>query len=302
MECCCAIASRYVTSEYNRVRMGFQDIVERIRPAIVGLGVLSDPEDELSVYILGTGFVVHPSGWIMTNWHVVEEFKGERDGVIGVRNAISRAVLFISAAGREIGQTGKIAVGGFGALPCPVVEIAWPPGALGNRPHYGAAPDLALCRINTETLEQFGLAQLPCLTLGDSSKVRAGDDVAICGFPLGLELPHDDKLHQATPIVQRGIVAAVLPFPGDDNPHAFQLDINVNPGSSGSPVFLSETGEVIGVVFAAPVDPHFITIPTSDGQQQMEAIRLPTGFGYAVPSNRFRNQPPPVIRLPDVYH
>jgi len=145
------------------------------------------------------------------------------------------------------------------------------------------------------------LNELPYIRLGDSSAVREGDEVGICGFPLGLTIASpDQRLRQLTPIVQRGTIAAVLPWAGIHNPHAFQLDMNVNGGSSGSPVFLAESGEVIGIVFAAPIEPADVIIPTPDGETHIATVSLPTGFGYAVPSNRYRSQPNPVQHLPDV--
>jgi serine protease Do len=133
-------------------------------------------------------------------------------------------------------------------------------------------------------LKNFSNEPLKSLRLGDSSKVREGDEVGICGFPSGLRLPRGPELHQLTPIAQKGIVEAILPWSGAPNPHAFQLDIAVNPGSSGSPVFNIETGDVIGIVFAMRVRPEPVRLPQSDGSaEEIAAIALPAGLGYAVP-------------------
>jgi len=282
--------------------MAFPDVVAGIKPAVVGLGMLEDQRDPLSVVIMGTGFIVDPSGWIMTNRHVAELFLAERDGQVGVRNALARAVLFVDSTGHMIPHTGRPAVSGFGAAPFPIVEVSFPPEPSDGDLHYESVPDLALCRIRTEKLHRAHLDQLPSLSLGDSSKVREGDEVGICGFPLGLTLPRDNKMRQMTAIVQRGIVAAVLPWTGIPNPHAFQLDININGGSSGSPMFLAETGEIVGVVFAAPYEPHSITIAVNDNPVHVDTVPLPTGFGYAVPTKRYREQAKPVQTLSDIIH
>lgn len=230
--------------------MAFRDIVRSIKPAVVGLGMLADPADPLSVVIVGTGFIVDPGGLIMTNRHVAEMFVQERDGVVGVRNALARAVLFVDfPPGREIANTGKKATGGCGAVPFPVVAVGMPPQAPEEGDlHYNVAPDLAVCRINVQHLHRAGLDQLPFVRLGDASGVQEGDEVGICGFPLGLTIGGpDNRLRQLTPIVQKGTIAAVLPWAGIHNPHAFQLDMNLNGGSSGSPLFLAETGEIVGL-------------------------------------------------------
>jgi S1-C subfamily serine protease len=78
--------------------------------------------------------------------------------------------------------------------------------------------------------------------------------------------------------------------------------MNINGGSSGSPLFLAETGEVVGVVFAARVVPHEVAVQTPEGPQTITTVPLPTGFGYAVPINRYREQPGRVHRMPPVIH
>jgi S1-C subfamily serine protease len=282
--------------------MAFPDVLLRVKPAVVGIGLLADPSDPLSVVIRGTGFIVDTSGLVMTNKHVAELLMEERDGKLVVRNAIARAVVFVEKAqpriidGREFERER-------GAAPCPIIEVSAPPGVRAKDIAYGHEPDLAVCRMDISSLKNFTNEPLQRLTLGDSSKVREGEEVGICGFPLGLRLPKGPELHQFTPIAQKGIVAAILPWPGVPNPHAFQLDIAVNPGSSGSPVFNIETGEVIGIVFAAPMHPEPVRLPRPDGSiEEIAAVALPTGLGYAVPSNRYREKVQPVTKRPDIIH
>jgi S1-C subfamily serine protease len=282
--------------------LAFRDVIENIRPAVFGMGCLLDQRDPLSVVILGTGFMVHEDGWIMTNRHVAEMFMGERDGQVGVRNALARAVLFIDAAGRAIPGQG-VAVAGCGAVPCPIIEVAMPPGPPDGAPHYESAPDLAVCRIDLEGLGRMGVRRPRSLTMGNSQEIRAGDEIGILGFPLGLTIKdQEETLHQMTAIAQRGVIAAVLPYGGIPNPHAFQLDMNINGGSSGSPLFKAETGEVVGVVFAARVRPHEVEIQTPQGVEHVATVPLPTGLGYAVPINRYHEQPRRSRHLPPVVH
>lgn len=281
----------------------FPDIVESIRPSVVGLGLLADPRDPLSVVILGTGFLIDDDGAILTNHHVAEAFIGQGDRRVGVRNSVVRAVLFVEASGRELPAGRGKAVGGFGTVPCPIVEITMASETPDAAPHYESEPDLAICRIRVDGLEQMGVPRPRHLSLGDSAKVRAGDEVGIMGFPFGLRLlGEEQELRQMTPITQKGAIAAVLPFSNVHNPHAFQLDMNINGGSSGSPLFLAETGEVVGVVFAARVKPHEVPLPRSKGPRKVATIPLPTGFGYAVPINRLREETRARHRLPPVIH
>lgn len=151
-----------------------------------------------------------------------------------------------------------------------------------------------------EGLEQIGINTLPHLELGNSQNVCAGDEIGIMGFPFGLTTAGEAPLRQMTPITQKGVIAAVLPWSDIPNPHAFQLGMNINGGSSGSPLFMAGTGEVVGVVFAARIQNHPVTIETPQGPQAIASVPLPTGFGYAVPINRYRQQPVGVQRIPDV--
>ena len=73
----------------------FHEILQQVKPAVVGIGLLANPGDPFSLVVHGTGFVVDPSGWVMTNKHVAELLIPQRDGKIGVRNAIARAVFFL---------------------------------------------------------------------------------------------------------------------------------------------------------------------------------------------------------------
>jgi S1-C subfamily serine protease len=100
----------------------------------------------------------------------------------------------------------------------------------------GADPifDLAMLR-----LRQRRQGKLPTARLGDSDRVRVGEDVLAIGSPLGLEQS-----------VTRGIVSAInriLPeTPFSLQEPLIQTDTPINPGNSGGPL-LNRCGEVIGI-------------------------------------------------------
>ena len=80
----------------------FCEVLEHIKPAVVGIGLLVNPVDPYSVVVQGTGFVIDPSGWIMTNKHVAQLLIHQGDGRVGVRNAIARAVFSWSGLSRRL--------------------------------------------------------------------------------------------------------------------------------------------------------------------------------------------------------
>ncbi|CAN5440277.1 DegQ family serine endoprotease [soil metagenome] len=98
-------------------------------------------------------------------------------------------------------------------------------------------------------------SNLPRLTLGDSSKVRAGEWVIAIGSPFGLDNT-----------VTAGIVSAKARDTGDYLP-LIQTDVAVNPGNSGGPLInmrgeviginsqiYSRSGGYMGISFAVPID------------------------------------------------
>ena len=100
---------------------------------------------------------------------------------------------------------------------------------------------------------------LTVATLGDSSRVRVGQEVLAIGNPLGI-----------TQTVTNGIVSA-LGRNVDSIANAIQTDAPINPGNSGG-ALVDLQGNVIGIPTATAIDPEF---------------RSPAnGVGFAIPSNR----------------
>ena len=87
---------------------------------------------------------------------------------------------------------------------------------------------------------------LPTVPLGDSDRLRAGEEVIAIGNPLGLDQT-----------VTRGIVSAVnriLPeTPLSLSEPLIQTDAPINPGSSGGPL-LNRCGQVVGINSAIVAD------------------------------------------------
>jgi len=95
--------------------------------------------------------------------------------------------------------------------------------------------DVALIKISTP----FNLGKKHIATIGDSDKVKIGEDIFVIGSPLGIEQT-----------LSKGIVSGRMTQDGLDDdfmPVEFiQTDAAINPGNSGGPMF-NMKGEVIGV-------------------------------------------------------
>ena len=126
--------------------------------------------------------------------------------------------------------------------------------------------DLAVVRVDADP------EVLHPLQLGDSSKLRIGDEVAAIGSPFGL-----------TGSMTSGIISQLgrLLTPPDASsfsiPNVIQTDAAINPGNSGGPL-LNMQGEVIGINTA---------IQSSTGEF--------SGIGFAIPSNTMKRIIPALI-------
>jgi S1-C subfamily serine protease len=63
----------------------------------------------------------------------------------------------------------------------------------------------------------------------------------------------------------------------------------VNPGSSGSPLFL-QNGNVVGIVHATRIAFHPLNVLDEDGiisESDNSGVYVPSGLGLAIPSARF---------------
>jgi S1-C subfamily serine protease len=151
-----------------------------------------------------------------------------------------------------------------------------------------AATIVAVDRTHDLALLRIGGEALPALKIGDSEKVREGQQLAFIGFPIGMALGLYPATHRATvaalvPIARAGVTARQL------NPRMikrlrdsayviFQLDATAYPGNSGSPLFDPATAEVYGIVNSVFIQ----------GTRE-QAITHPSGITYAIPSIHVRH-------------
>jgi S1-C subfamily serine protease len=128
---------------------------------------------------------------------------------------------------------------------------------------------------------------LPPLQLGDSTKVREGQMLALTGFPMGMVLGFHPATHRAmvsaiTPVALPGITAKQLTAKAisrirDSAYRVFQLDGTAYPGNSGSPLYDPEDGAVYGIINSVFVQ----------GTREA-AISRPSGITYAIPAQYIR--------------
>ena len=268
----------------------FSEAYQKVLPTVVGIGFC----DAGSMLVIGTGFIVHPHGWVISNRHVLTELLVAPPDVNSGVRPDANVFVFVGAPS-EGGLSpiqGIIAIG--------VSELAFHPeaaesiqknelprirGLLPTQVLGPIAPDIGVCKFNPAALPS-NTSPIQWTRPSDSSSVREGMPIGILGFPLGMtySLGKMNRVEfQAAPILQTGVIAARLPLSAA--PDFFLLDVVVNPGSSGSPLFLAN-GDIVGIVFATRQRPS----PVLGPEQQTEGVScvaVPTSLGYAIPSARF---------------
>lgn len=227
------------------------DLLERLTPSVVGVGAaypLRAPTGGRAPRrLMGTGFVLESGSgsYVITNAHVIPTDL-ESDGWEQVAIFVGRG----NASQQRFARVVKNDV----------------------------EHDLAVLA--------YEGARLPAMSLAADDRVRPGEHVAFTGFPIGAVLGLYPTTHE-------GIVSAITPVarPADRGRQldavqvrrlrrpfdVYQLDAIAYPGNSGSAVYRTATGEVIGVMNSVFVKESRETL-----------LSAPSGIAYAIPVKHLR--------------
>lgn len=221
--------------------------IDRIKASVVAVGTFARTRSP-QFQFLGTGFAVEDGTLVVTNAHVVP-------AILDPAKLEVLAVLIpiLSNDAKDQAQIRE------------VKQIAVDPGS-----------DLGVLKMSG--------APLPALKVRASEGVKEGQEVFFTGYPIGAVLgPY--------PATHRGMISAITPIAipqaraGDLDANTlkrlakgpfpvFQLDATAYPGSSGSPLYDPESGDVIGVV-------NMVFVKTT----KEAVLAQPSGITYAVPSS-----------------
>ena len=234
-------------------------------------------EDKVvSVSAIGSGFIVTPDGYLVTNAHVVQEdetFLYRYFATSSLREKadaeISELVAEMRRGGYAPSQNEVDALynaywgvlvkcfdlsnikAGFQCVlgnVTPGSDIAVKGISMDLRkigePYPGK--DIAILKIDGQT-------NLPTVTLGDDSNMKTGDKVYAMGYPGAATLHDSIDLNQSMqePTLTQGIISARKQMDGGWG--ILQMDAAIHYGNSGGPLF-NEAGEVIGINTFGSVD------------------------------------------------
>jgi S1-C subfamily serine protease len=241
----------------------------------------------------GTGWFIDPTGWVITNGHVVQPAHETPRWLVNqmAQRAVTTACLApaLTAAGLQGGDrpdaedavkrrvldrvlpsvkvtiTPQISVvlSSGKRLKAEVKKYS-PPAS--TEPGAPSARDLALLRVPE--------GNYPVLPLADSTAVQIGDPIRIFGFP-GVVLSHE-LLNESASLDASMTTGAVSGLKRDKANHPFiQTDASAAWGNSGGPA-INAKAELIGVL-------TFVSLaPGAEGS-------IVQGFNFAIPAETVRN-------------
>lgn len=244
----------------------FADKYQNLKPGVVAVvGTISTNPDFPD--IIGTGFIASEDGIVVTNNHVIQQIRKlpRREGAGDSEWPIR--VMYLENIPDKGMITAFLEVEAIGTL-----EISGEHTG-GQDYYYGPdIPDIGFIYLKVR--------DLPVLKVAENFDLNEGDEVYISGFPMGTRtLRAPGWIHQINPVLQRGIVSAIQPFPCN-KPHGVLIDSVVQGGSSGSPIFNPSTGEVVALLYGGLIERK--VIPLRGG------VMLPYTYGtsltLAIPS------------------
>jgi len=172
----------------------------------------------------GSGFFVHPNGYVLTNWHVVADQIEAR--LYGEKREIKTKVLSLEVVINSGLPNERV-------IPAKVVA-------------RDRSRDLALLHVPVQPSAWVAITSPP--------QAELAQPIWLVGYPLGNMLSSgledgsmtSEEIPNPSVSINRGMVTS-LRRNTDGKLRALQIDAPVNPGNSGGPLF-DHQGRVIGVV------------------------------------------------------
>ncbi len=260
--------------EYSMYSAMVQLMIENMAFYTFPTGNIS--KETASTAAVGTGFIVTPDGYLVTNAHVVETNEEEltynfvmsalQDYAIEGTNSFMAEM---RTYGYEMSQyevdgmlyafyniiSQNLAIDNLKtSFSCYMGNVT--PGSDVSAKGVGLdlrkmgepipGKDVAILKLDK--------TNLPTVTLGDDSKLRTGDKVYAMGYPAVATLDDALNVSQAIqePTLTSGIISARKEMAGGWN--ILQTDAAIHGGNSGGPLF-NEAGEVIGINTFGMLDP-----------------------------------------------
>lgn len=280
----------YAASDDNKLDLNYEDLSNLVKPSIVRvvqtvsgqatippfdidfnkleIFKIDNPDQEplmlpIDDYLSGSGFIINPDGYILTNSHVISQETVKQEVVRQVAlEAVNQKIIFedeqdlqnISEdVGFEFGKKIAKFIYDESAFDIKSTIVVLNPSSTKNKfkdlidegfaakivdvndDFINDNRDVGLIRIN--------LNNLPAIKISDASSLSVGSQVYIFGFPATADFNGNNFLESS---FTGGIISAVRDSKNKDF-KIFQTDAKVSQGSSGGPLFDGK-GAVQGLV------------------------------------------------------
>lgn len=262
---------------------GSDDILEVAQNArfVPQQGASATAESEaVSSLSSGSGFVVSPDGYVVTNSHVVlghtdptqrlvKRFAGNQRAALEQEFAkryqipeekkaevvdllFEKLISYFAEYGSIEGVSTDFNV--MNGVTGPGEDLAvrsWPATVRKQGTVYEeiggqitVSRDVAILKVNQEGL--------PTVQFGDDSAVSPGDRLSVIGYPgLGIDQIFEERNTVLEPTLTTGVVSARRTL--ETGIDTIQTDAAINSGNSGGPMF-NDDGEVVGLATFGPTD------------------------------------------------
>jgi len=226
-----------------------KEILNKIKRATVAVAYLNTADSEEPFTIVGSGFCIDPSGIVITCRHVVEAFMSKT-----IAQQVTEATPSIRPDGLQSVNPGNTITPY--AIFYDMMRSREKIFAILSSPRNLTAKtdrDLAAIQLLPHTRFPQGY---PFLEIEEFRNIAEGDEIGVCGFPLGNYL--SEQLGTITSSYTKGILSSIIPGPNVRLEHlgGFQLNVTATNGNSGGPVFSISSGKVFGVLTEAVVHPN----------------------------------------------
>ncbi|SPE33875.1 hypothetical protein SBA2_810023 [Acidobacteriia bacterium SbA2] len=258
----------------HRPSKSLSQMIDLVRETVVQVAVVLDnpgtqiPEDlglrlyfDNGKYVLGTGFFVNEDGDVITAAHVsmataqtIHKLQERR-----INSQLHVCLPYPNSESERVKSIHNFVEFSYHPIAVDAVHDVSILSPVGRSPFQGLRP--LLTGRGTENVSRLKpkVAQMYNARPGD------GDEVFACGFPVGDNALNTTTGHIATAWGEENI--AIVPIGGiSKKSEVYKLDLRVNLGNSGGPVFLSANQTVIGIVHGftggAPGEGTALIVPT----------------------------------------
>ena len=232
----------------NKVHMISKPAVVRIISGYLGVWAWRGRQWETQSLSSGSGFIINPNGYIMTNAHVVSDIKDGDDK--GRRTLLFQlAAQALRALGNPVTEENVIQAARVLSNEAQLTSFrrinlvflqsgsSYPYEIKSYGAPVGEGKDVSIIKIE--------IKNAPTLRLGDSDKVEVGDQVWVIGYPAAADSGVLDQKSQLEPTTNDGKISAKKT--AADGAPILQTNASTTHGNSGGPV-ISEEGKVVGLL------------------------------------------------------